>query len=72
MPQLCWVVANARGRCHWDLRSSSLRGHETLYWVGETRSARSVLRGGGRMRAVSLGPSVGSLWGHETLHWVTW
>ncbi len=32
--------------------------YETLYWVGETQGGRAVLGGGGRMRAVPLGPSV--------------
>eukprot|EP00959_Pyramimonas_sp_CCMP1952_P197872 4138189-Pyramimonas_sp.AAC.1 len=35
------AVVGGRGACglrHWDLRRSSLRGHETLYWVGGTHA----------------------------------
>merc|ERR1712153_238645 len=31
-------VGDACGRQHWGLRWSSLWGHETLHWVGETHA----------------------------------
>eukprot|EP00959_Pyramimonas_sp_CCMP1952_P094931 1985395-Pyramimonas_sp.AAC.2 len=60
---LCWVVADACGRCHRDLWWGPPWGHEALYWVGETHGARAVLGVGGRMRAVPLGPSAVPLMG---------
>eukprot|EP00959_Pyramimonas_sp_CCMP1952_P166097 3471473-Pyramimonas_sp.AAC.1 len=37
----------ARGLQHWDLRWSSLWGHEALYWVGGTHASGSTGAAGG-------------------------
>ena len=61
---------------HWDLRWSSLWGHETLYWVGEPHASsptgtfmgpRNVVLGGGTAcEFPHWDPRWSSLWGHET------
>eukprot|EP00959_Pyramimonas_sp_CCMP1952_P215205 4502884-Pyramimonas_sp.AAC.1 len=50
---LCWVVADRThgGGATGTFGGALIWGHATLYWVGETRGARAVLGGGGRMRA---------------------